>query len=174
MRECLNSSCDVACWTTNEKNDVKLPGLYDWTYFKQFKDPDFWFLHNLLPAEKNRAESAIKNGITVIDKRKKFLDHLSNGDWFPFKYESKKSSYIRINNARKKITEIIKKEGLKDNELLIISHQGALKYFTALGFNSSYKMIDSVDFENAEICKHDLNMSDPELPIYTDEQIKNF
>lgn len=44
LRECLYSSGDVACWTEDEKSDVRFPELYDWSFLNKYRDRDFWFL----------------------------------------------------------------------------------------------------------------------------------
>ena len=46
LRECLYSNCDVVCWTDNERQSLKYPELYDWSFLDNYHDKDFWFLEN--------------------------------------------------------------------------------------------------------------------------------
>ena len=150
MREKTNSACDIACWTQNEKDCFKNFEMYDWSWENEFDDAmkPFWFLDTMLDFEKERALSAIKDAETVEEKRIKLLENLIDGSWFPWNYESKESSENRIKEAQKKISKIIIDEGLKDNELAIVSHCGTQQAFTSIsnGENST----EGIFFKNAE------------------------
>ena len=132
MREAFNSACDMACLTSSELESIKYPDLYDWGFLDQVENREFWFLDSQLDFEKERAKNAIANGKDFEQKRTLLQENLIDGPWFPWSYESKESTNERIKVSQKKVSEVIKAEGLKDGELLIVSHAQTLHTFVGM------------------------------------------
>jgi broad specificity phosphatase PhoE len=86
------------------------------------EDKDFFFLETLLPEEQARARQAMGETGTVEEKRIRLLNHLSDGPWFPMKYESDESTEARLDPAVRKIGDTLRSENLGDGELLIVCH----------------------------------------------------
>lgn len=86
------------------------------------EDKDFFFLETLLPEEQARARQAMGDTGTVEEKRIRLLNHLSDGPWFPMKYESDESTEARLDPAVRKIGDTLRSENLGDGELLIVCH----------------------------------------------------
>jgi broad specificity phosphatase PhoE len=88
------------------------------------QDKDFFFLETLLPEEQARARQAMGDTGTLEEKRIRLLNNLSDGPWFPWKYESDESTEARLKPAVRKIGDTLRSENLGDGELLIVCHAG--------------------------------------------------
>jgi hypothetical protein len=111
----------MAFWTPPEKNSLKNPNMYDWSFLSTYENPSFWFLDSLLPPEKKRAYTTMKPGQNFIEKRDSLIDGLwvkNHNSFANYGYESKASTRQRVQTAKKRLREIIRSEGLKDGELV--------------------------------------------------------
>jgi hypothetical protein len=74
------------------------------------------------------------------------------------KLEDKKSTYLRVKKAREAVSEIIEKNAVKDDELMVISHGGTLSHFTGTDYDENYMPRKFKMFGTAEIMKWDVQI----------------
>jgi len=82
----------------------------------------------------------------------------TDADNFPGKFEDSKAQYWKTLRSKEEVREIIKKEGLKDYELFIISHGYLLRDWTAKSWGPDLKPVDYVHFDNTHIHVYDLTL----------------
>ena len=159
MRENINDTCDIACWTKNELECLRLDCLYDWSWQDAYPEDikPLWFLESMDKAVKKRVLKAIEGCSTTEEKRLKFQKNLIDGPWFPDNYEPWDSAFERIKTAQEKISKIIQEENLQDNELAIVSHFDTQSIFTKY-CGVKEENSDYIGFENAELREFELKL----------------
>ena len=155
LRERLCSNADVACWTQQEKESLRFPELYDWSFLDNFQDKKFWFLENGSKQMYEKAARLFENaGKDDESKLKALIDDLVQH------WEDSKSIYDRSQKSKESIRQIIKEENLNDDEVIVICHHDLLKYFTWTKVNDNYDPMDGDwhNFENTECLSYELDL----------------
>ena len=121
---------------------------------KNHEDPDFWFCDSGSEDHVTKQKNSIKNCNTIEEKIISYLQKMQEKYGIE-SFENKISRYETAMAAKKKVLDIVKEGGYKDNEVLVVSHFGKLSYLTAISYEED-KITPNIgfykEFKNCEVC----------------------
>ena len=151
IREVIWSNSDCAMYTEElQKENPKI----NFSFMENFEDPKIWWLHTINEQGDTGLKQEMINAWKADPKIESVLKVLEKV--YPVKGESVESVTARVDSEKEKLKEFIRRNGVKDEELIVICHSSFLKRWTTTEVDENNEPVKFKWFQNAEIAPFNL------------------
>lgn len=146
LREVIWSNSDCGMYT--EQIQKENPDI-DFSFLENFEDPRIWWLYTINQAGDNGLKQKMIDA-WKSDEKVESVQKVLEGV-YPKKGESPESQQARIDGEKQNLKEFCVKNGIADEEMLVVCHSNFLKRWTTKAVDANNEPTDFKWFKNCEI-----------------------